>query len=345
MKKLFLIGALGIGKPATNGETYKNQLLASALRTHISTLQVIDTDNWRKRPWVLVVLFFSLLFNPKACFVLSACNGSVQQTLSIISKLRLKRQIYYWVIGGSIAMQIKSGERPADLFRLVDLFLVEGNSMQAMLKECGFDNVITVPNFKPITYLPNKKIKDDSHIKFVFLSRILPDKGCDLILDATQSLLDKGISNFSVSFFGPIESGYSTTFEKRVALLNNVDYNGFLNLKENKGYDKLAKYDAMLFPSYWDGEGFPGIIIDSYIASVPIIASDWNMNKDVVDVDKTGWLIPAKDVVALASKMEYVISNPSVINEMASYCKQKALTYDINNVVSIDLLKNINLIK
>mgnify|MGYP002239410386 CR=1 FL=1 len=65
-------------------------------------------------------------------------------------------------------------------------------------------------------------------------------------------------------------------------------------MKEETGYRTLCRYDIMLFPTYWYGEGFPGIVMDAYIAGLPLIASDWNINTEVI-TEKTGIIIPPKD--------------------------------------------------
>ena len=31
-------------------------------------------------------------------------------------------------------------------------------------------------------------------------------------------------------------------------------------------YEELAKFDAFLFPTYWNDEGFPGAIVDAFTA-------------------------------------------------------------------------------
>ena len=30
----------------------------------------------------------------------------------------------------------------------------------------------------------------------------------------------------------------------------------------------------MLFPTYWHGEGFPGIVIDAFVAGLLVVATD-----------------------------------------------------------------------
>ena len=123
-----------------------------------------------------------------------------------------------------------------------------------------------------------------------------------------------------------------------------AEYKGLLNLRDTQNYDELAKYDVMLFPTYWQGEGFPGIVIDAYIASLPIIASDWNLNKDVIEDDVTGWIIPTHDVEALTNRMKYAIDHPEEVKKMAETCRERVAQYDSRIVLSEENLKKLGLI-
>lgn len=86
----------------------------------------------------------------------------------------------------------------------------------------------------------------------------------------------------NLTFYGPIQEDYKKNFLSQVEMLNNVKYGGFLDLRDEKNYDILSEYDIMLFPTFWEGEGFPGILIDALIAGIPVIASDWNLNKYII---------------------------------------------------------------
>jgi glycosyltransferase involved in cell wall biosynthesis len=44
----------------------------------------------------------------------------------------------------------------------------------------------------------------------------------------------------------------------------------------------LRDYFALLFPIYYIGEGFAGTAIDAFSAGVPVIASDWKYNSEVI---------------------------------------------------------------
>lgn len=164
----------------------------------------VDTENWRKNPLVLVKLVFLILLNPNAKYIIATNNMSSYRVLQIMSLFPRKRSVIYWIIGGSIAEWIKEGKVKAKHFKIVNVFLAEGKKMQHTFSEVGFKNTIYVPNFKSIEYLPEIKKKIDNKIRFVFLSRIIPEKGCNTIIEAVRILNEKYKDDFVVDFMVPL---------------------------------------------------------------------------------------------------------------------------------------------
>ena len=99
----------------------------------------------------------------------------------------------------------------------------------------------------------------------------------------------------------------------------------------------------MLFPTYWYGEGFPGIVIDAYIAGVPLIASDWNMNTEVI-TEKTGVIIPPKDEEALCIAMKNCILGRYDLSAMKRNCLNEAKKYDNKKILSRHFLQEVGLL-
>lgn len=344
--KIIFIGPCGGGDVPTNGASNKNYYLLRRLREKLGTVYCVDTEYWRSQPLLLVKLFFIILYHNKSTFIVSANNKSAYRILCFFSMLPLsKRKIIYWVIGGTIADRIYSGEYSAKPYCKVKFFLVEGLGMKQTFEKCGFCNVIVVPNFKDFDdSVVCKNIPRDyknRDIRFVFLSRILPEKGTDLILEACEVLGEK--NDFVVDFYGPIEDSYSLKFLSKIKNLSMVHYKGFLDLRDVKNYAVLFEYDVMLFPTFWHGEGFPGVIVDSYIAGLPVIASDWNMNREIIEDGKTGWIIPHKSLDALVKQMVYVINNSNELNQMRTNCVLRAKNFSIENIITEDLLIKIGL--
>jgi glycosyltransferase involved in cell wall biosynthesis len=114
---------------------------------------------------------------------------------------------------------------------------------------------------------------------------------------------------------------------------------------EKEGYDTLATYHAMLFPSFWRGEGFAGIFIDAFIAGLPVLASDWAHNAESITDGKLGIIYPVHNVVELTQTMEDCIDGKFDLEGMARNARKEAQKYQTNHALSEDYLKSIGLIK
>jgi glycosyltransferase involved in cell wall biosynthesis len=269
--------------------------------------------------------------------------------MKLMKKNHWKQPTVLWVIGGAMGENTVNGTFASDVIDYMDWILVESKIMVEQLNSVGVDHVLHVPNFKPINYYPNieerlKSREDGRKIEFVFLSRIMPEKGCDYILQSAHILNDLGYeSRFHISFYGKIAPLYEESFRKSLSSLRNVSYKGFLNLREISGLNELGSYDVMLFPTYWKGEGFAGIFMDSFICGVPMIVSDWAHNRQFMEENKTAMFIPVHDVPALTEQMKKCIDGDVDLSAMSIACQKTAPMYDIDNVVTMHLLKKIGL--
>lgn len=338
---------MGSITPVSNldyGVTMKNMLLINRLKNFFKEVKAIDTIKWRKNPLVLLNVLAAFIFHRKSKFVVSLNTPSTYKLLKVLWILGIRRDIWYWVIGGSLADRIEQGEYKAAYYKSLSHIIVEGSSMKAKLEALGFNNITWVSNFKPIIEI-HKEAKRSDVVHFVFLSRIMLDKGVDTILESIKQLNDSGFhKKYRMDFYGAIEPSYKENFEAKLLALTNVSYNGFLNLTDQESYKLLAKYDVMLFPTYWKGEGFPGVIIDGFIAGLPIIASDWSLNKDIVADGMTGTIVPPKDSTALTRAMLLYINKDVDLAVLSENSLSQARKYDVKSVVSKELLEDIGLL-
>lgn len=345
MENLIFIGPCGGGKIPTNGASVKNHHLVHRLKELGRPLSIVDTENWRRNPLVLLKLLNKVLLNPRAKYVLSANSKSAYKIIRILNAMPGGRKVYYWVIGGVLANWIKQGRMNPAPYRKLKKIMVEGESMRATMAECGINNAITVPNFKHIDFIPKKKSHQGDNVRrFVFLSRIIPQKGCDYIIEAAGILNEKCEGKFIVDFYGKIEKDYQDIFLSKIERLPNVTYKGFLDLRDTQNYATLSQYDVMLFPTFWIGEGFPGIIIDAFIAGLPVIATDWNLNKDILKEGDSVCFIPPRDGERLAEAMAHYITLPAPrLAEISASCQREAAKYDTDQVLTSSLFARIGI--
>lgn len=326
-----------------DGASIKNYYIKKRLLELGYSLTIVDTKNWRKNIRVFLRLLGVVLFKRKSLFIISTSYFSAYRLLKFLPYFISPQNIIYWAIGGAIAEKIEANHLTPEVYKKIRMMIVEGNSIKDNLARFGITNVEVLPNFKEISTLPIIKQKDGEVFRFVFLSRIIPEKGCNLIIEACKKLNSASYEKkYNVTFYGPIEEGYKESFLGKIEDVPNIKYEGFLDLRNPNNYSILVKYDAFLFPTFWSTEGFPGIIIDAFISGLPVIASDWNLNSDIILPKENGILIEPKNIDALVEGMKYFIHLRA--EEIATYRRKSqanALNYSSELVLSPDTLKRI----
>lgn len=335
---LIFIGT--IKKEANCGESMKNHLFIERFKELFGRVITIDIFQPKKHPLCIIkVIIIALLYRNRT-IVLSVSPATGDKFIRLLLKLGCNT-VYYWAVGILLMDYFQQGLFDAKYYNKLKAVYVQSPRMVEALKACGVNNVIYVPNSKRIDYIPSIKGKTDEVIRFVFLSRVHPEKGCSEICEASKQLNADGFeSKFSVDFYGTIAPGYENDFWNMITAVPNVGYKGFLDLKSSSGYDLLSSYDVMLFPTYYDGEAFPGVVIDAFIAGLPVIATDWHFNKDIID-EKVGVIVPVRDAVSLRIAMERVIDGTIDLIQLRKNSNERALQYDNRNVLSEENLKRI----
>jgi len=175
--------------------------------------------------------------------------------------------------------------------------------------------------FSPIH--SNEKSQDN--FTFLFISRLIKDKGIFEFVEAAR-ILRKKYPLVLFNVIGPFWSQNlkSNTITKSV--LQNwitegiIDYQG-----EKKDVRKfIAEADCVVLPSY--REGTSNILLEAASMERPIITTNATGCKEIVDDKITGFLCEVKDSVDLANKMEKMLLLPGQQREsMGKNARQKMI--------------------
>ena len=205
--------------------------------------------------------------------------------------------------------------------------------MKKKLEMLGLGNVSIVPNFKEIEIANNVQhevYEKNKVYRVCTFSRVMREKGIEDAVNAVKlanKVLEK--NKFSLDIYGPIDSGYHTFFETYMSQFPEyIQYKGVVNPSDSVRV--LQEYWLLLFPTYYDGEGLAGTLIDAFASGVPVVASNWNYNRDVVTDKYTGLIVPACDVEKMKDALiwsiehfdEWVEMKKNCIDEAEKYCKK-----------------------
>lgn len=331
---MVFIGPVLENESPKDGETAKNQVLYKYFVKKYYKIFKVDTFYWKKNFIVIIKLLYSIIFLRKWMFIISISTISAYKLTKILYFFKI-RKLSYFVIGDTLRENIDIGKFNTKYYNIYNKIFVESKKTVDFLIKHNFNNVEYLPNLKECNNLfemTHKNYPDNNEIiKFVFLSRIIPEKGVLKIIEAVEILNTISLeSKFKVSFYGPINNDFEKIFYNKIIKFDNIIYLGYLDLSQKKGYYELGNYDVLMFPTYWKGEGFPGVIIDAFICGLPIIASDWNINSEFVIEGYNGFLIKSKNTIELAEKMKYIIENPHLIKDLSYNAKEDSYKYDVN---------------
>ncbi len=345
-KKIFICGNFGYKNNQIDGQTIKTRILKDTVAKQIGLENIVyvDTSYIKLRP---LSVFIKIYKNFRRCSNIIMLPGSgglrVFLPLFIRWKIKYKKDLRYVVIGGWLPNFLTEKKKYLNLCRELDGIYVETKFMREKLQKLGLINVFILPNFKQFTFKKsvNKVINP---IKLVYFSRICEEKGIELAIKAVDNInKDKKDIKIKFDIYGPIMKDYQYNFRKILAKCGEfISYKGILEPINNNIYENLSNYDLMIFPTFYKGEGFAGAILDSFISGVPVLASDWKYNNEIIKENITGKLFVSKDIQDLTNKLKFLIDNPDLIYKMKKNCLEEAKKYNADFVLD-SLIKDIGL--
>ena len=333
MKRIEFVCSLPEVKGLLGGETLKNKYIYKYLKKNSVEFNLLDFERYKHIKILLLLKCLWSIINPSSKkILLSKASKSSYYYIRLINIFNfLKKDVYYMVVGGTFHNFLKEGMFETKYYKVLKRIYVESIKMKEELERLGLNNVEYLPNFKEFKIRGYREKEIGKPLRCVFFSRIVPEKGIEMIFEALKDINGQS-REVNVDFYGPISEEYEGRFYENLEGEDAASYGGVLNIQDDKTYDTLNEYDLMLFPTYWEGEGFPGTLIDSFIAGLPVLASDWNYNTEVLD-ERTGYIFKAKDQENFLNKLKDIIGNKDLLKEKSLGCLEKSRRYHVDNVL------------
>ena len=330
-KTIGIIGHFGGKENILDGQTIKTKILYEELSNATDwKIQKVDTYYKSRNPIKLLFDTFKCLLYTKDIIVLLSGNGmKFYFPLLSFFAIKFNKNIYHDVIGGNLDLYVSKYPKFKKYLNSFQVNWVETEGMKNKLIDQEINNCEVMPNFKRLT-IANTDFNEmhfTEPCRFCIFSRVMKEKGVEDAIEAIEAInKEAGKVICTLDIYGRIDDGYVARFEEILKTVTEaIQYKGMVPY--DKSVEAIKDYYALLFPTYWKGEGFPGTIVDAFSAGLPVIATDWNCNSEIVTNNVNGILYPNKDVENLKDAIEYLIKDSKNIQILKMNCISTAMKY------------------
>ena len=181
-------------------------------------------------------------------------------------------------------------------------------------------------NLEHYTYTPlssrqegeESKAPGDGKMHFLYLGRIMKEKGIDELFTAMRMLYSEYGDKVVLDIVGFFEDEYKDTVEKMVEDGIAV-FHGFQ--EETRPYYAMA--DCVVLPSYH--EGMSNVLLEASAMGRPVITSDIPGCREAVEDGKSGYLCEVKNADMLFEKMKLMTDKSTNEIEEMGRCARKRI--------------------
>lgn len=207
-------------------------------------------------------------------------------------------------------------------FKKLKVVLLAEPLYNDICKYVNRNDVYICPNGIPSQRQVLPKIEHKG-FNILFLSNMMGEKGVWDLLEACKILKDKK-KNFHCHFVGKWSDVTESDFNDRVINLNLKDEVTAYGAKYGKEKNEfLQKADVFVFPTYYNNECFPLVLLEAMEQGLPCISTNEGGISAIIDEAKTGYVIDKHNPQMLAERIEYLIQDPDICRAMGIAGREK----------------------
>ncbi|OEU50046.1 MAG: hypothetical protein BA871_02425 [Desulfuromonadales bacterium C00003096] len=141
-----------------------------------------------------------------------------------------------------------------------------------------------------------------SPFKLLFIGSLILLKGLDVFLKALAGTNSQASWTLTVVGDGP-EKDHLKSLAKDLKIDKNTHFLG--NVSPDGIPQLMNDHNLLVLPSY--REGRPNVVLEAMAAALPVLATDIEGTRELIQHGQTGWLVPPGDVDALSGVLDDLI--------------------------------------
>lgn len=209
-------------------------------------------------------------------------------------------------------------------------FIVNNNLLEE--KKCKLipGSGVNLEHFKILPYP-----KQNETIKFIFISRIMEEKGINQYIEAAKIIRER-YSNTEFHILGFCEQEYEEQLKKLTAE-KIINYHGL----QKDVIPFLQEASCLIHPSYYP-EGMSNVLLEACASGRPVITTNRSGCREIVDDEETGYIIEIKNVEQLVEKIEKFLKLSNEKREQMGLNARKKVEKEFDrNIVIEEYIKEI----
>ena len=212
-----------------------------------------------------------------------------------------------------------------DLFSRGDLFLCVCEHIKGRLLRLGCQEQKIVVHrsgvdLQSYRFCPRVANRDVG-VRVLTVARLTEKKGVEYGIRAVAEVVQKHQRvEYKIAGDGPLK-GELQSLIRKLKVAGNVELLGWKS--QNEIAELLQKSDILLAPSLTpengSEEGIPGVIMEAFAQSLPVVSTYHAGIPEVVEDGCSGFLVPERDVNALTEKLQALVEQPMLCVRMGSH--------------------------
>lgn len=324
---LYIVGYFGYSNNKIDGQTIKTRNLFELLKMkQVGHISFFDSSLLKSNKLVFFNFIKGIISSTHIVYLPAHNNLKIFFPIIFLLSKLFNKTLIYVVIGGWLPEFISNKPFHKWALARINGIFTETLNMKTKLESWyQYSNVHLMPNFRNHSYVPDIQ-KYDGPLRCVFMSRVIKEKGLDVIFRYIDRLNELNLSyNIYIDFYGPIPPNENEYVLGNIKRYINLSYKGIL--EPEMIHQTLNNYDLMILPTRYPGEGFPGAILDAYISGIPVVVSNWKDIPSFVEHGKTGYVFDLNNEIEFGDNLIHLYNNKDLLFQMKVNSFEKSKEY------------------
>ncbi len=150
-------------------------------------------------------------------------------------------------------------------------------------------------------------------LNVLYVGTVCEGKGVLVLLDAIVEALGAG-SKLHVDIVGSFQpSEFREQVEQQIETAGLKEIVHLWGQKTGKDkWERFANADVFCFPSHYQSEGFPCVLVEAMCFSLPVVSTHWRGIPSIVQHGETGFLTATHDHSALSTYLQMLAADPEL---------------------------------